>query len=424
MGLGIQITAPLPQDFSIKRLVNSLMFSFHSGLDEILKPGIFVAPQEQARQCLFYLYPAEEPLYANWDDTTLTISARTNGAGPGYHAWLVERLETAEEKLGVKWNWLNNNGDPGDETGYHEHRDFERLRAEMSRWLRVTAGKLVNMSDEASNIAISMPLEGSIVGGHFASSPMGFWDRDFFEQIVVARGAEIAASLAEQFFPWWHREQDARFYKSLGLVHLWCNVPWRSPDTDEELETMKLALKCFDKAKALDMSVSVPEEEIAELKRIVATAKADMPDVAPDPKRIGFKRHEAFIQLPGRWRIKIPGYFHSKYDPEKGTLTFWFGTRTIHLNAYGVEKYYPTLRDVLNWSEPEQGDTTEFAKDHLLGRARLQHKKDGTMYGYWMLSGSMVMMDSVAVFTICFDNRDDYEWANVTWQTLYRPPQK
>jgi len=426
MGLGLQISAALPRNFSSQALLNGVMSTLSAGLDPILRPGLSVAPQVDARQLMVFAHPAEEPIFFNWDSRHLTVSARTNGAGPGYHAWLVERLDAMamDVELGVKWNWQDDDGKAGDETGYHVHRDFKKLQQSMAAWLKALAADLLKLEKEGGgNFAISMPTETRVAGEYFACSPLGFLPRAFFAHCVEADDAD-----APLFFPWWTRERDAGFWRKHGLVYAWCHVPWRVADSEEETQAMQLALACFKQARQLDAKVALPAPEIAELERLVSmtTSTNREPPPAPDPDRIGFKRRDNTIQLPGQWQIRLPGYFHSHWDSKKGTMTFYFNQRTVHVTTYRFQHKTHPLPDLLGAPENPSpgGKTFEYAKAHLLGRAELTHQRDGTMFGYWMLTGKMVTSGAAATFTVCFDQKDDLDWANATWQSLFKQPQE
>src|SRR5919106_5948224 len=71
---------------------------------------------------LVSLHPAEEEVEFLPDEKGPVVSARTVGAGPGYHQWLVQLLEKAGAACSVTWRSTGEANDSEflDETGYFE----------------------------------------------------------------------------------------------------------------------------------------------------------------------------------------------------------------------------------------------------------------------------------------------------------------
>ena len=96
------------------------------------------------------LVPFEEDVYGNWQNGKLCISAKTNSAGPGYHAYLIDILDG----LGVKPTSVE------DEAGYYETRDYTALQNEMAHWLKVVGSMVVDAIDKgSSNLAVSLSMD-------------------------------------------------------------------------------------------------------------------------------------------------------------------------------------------------------------------------------------------------------------------------
>jgi len=89
----------------------------------------------EGRPTLFVsLHPAAEDLEIFLDDRSrVVLSAKTSNAGPGYHIHLCEAARRMGADLGISWEPPDEEEGTGDETGYFETGDRERLEEEMRR---------------------------------------------------------------------------------------------------------------------------------------------------------------------------------------------------------------------------------------------------------------------------------------------------
>ncbi len=419
MGLGFLVTAALPGSIRQERLAGALEQAFRRSVgDELLGSMLTFSPAEA--RLLVNAHPADEAIFFLWDQPdTLTCSARTNGAWPGYHAWLVDVVASVGDALGLRWAWTDEKGDIGDETGYHEHRDFGRLQHEMLAWLKALSSKLCQY--EGTGFSLCLPLGFRCAKHSFAQSPLGFWPIDYFKRIAEAPDIDSMRRDGSRFFPWWNQSPDAECWKRRGLVLAWCEVPWSIPCSKEETSSCEQALACFQEARRLDPAIELPGE-LEELEALVKSAgNPDARDAVPDPSAIGFKRHEMAIALPGGWSIRLPGYYHAE-QKEDGGLTFWFGPRTLHVTTYRAKsgRGQDELLASLMKDVEQDGVREEYRKEHLVGAACLRlHEKEHERY--WMVQGAMVAPDSFAFFTICFDDENDRECAGRAWRSLHTP---
>ena len=93
MGLGFTMCFPVGNGANTSKEYYEKYFS---GLSSVVPEWntIFSSDDEGFR---LKLVPFEENVYGNWEDGQLRISARTNSAGPGYHAYLIDVMD----KLGT-----------------------------------------------------------------------------------------------------------------------------------------------------------------------------------------------------------------------------------------------------------------------------------------------------------------------------------
>lgn len=362
------------------------------------------------------LHPAEEPVEFNLGDHgELLCSAKTNSAGPGYHVFLVDLLEQIAPACGIEWSWLDPEGEQGDETGYQEHRDFERVQAEMLKWLRAMTRQILSLEDH-SNVMISMPVGYGFSGDVYVASPLGEWSRTWFES-VVDRPIEELEEHGSELFPWWNRGRDAAFYANCGFVRSWMDVRWQPPIDEVEEVLLRDTHACFERAKRLDPSHPLPEPEIEELRGLLNGTDTDH---RVDPRRVGFRRRNMKCWLTGGWTISLPGYYREGLEDDGGTVLFWHGSRAIRgssISATPPEGQSDLVEYVLS-GKPSEGDVYDFEEKHLRGWATIEEtSEDGEEY--FVLHGEMAIGHHVGYLTVCFDDPQDKDWALSVWRTMF-----
>ena len=358
------------------------------------------------------LHPAEEPLQFTIDENErMTVLARTAGAGPGYHSFLLSLVDNVGTALELDWVFE-------DDTEFALHFSFEKLQRYFAQWLHNVAKRMLSEAKDEYHYSLSLPLGFQVVGDHFCATPKGFVNKDWFKK-YLAENDKLA--MAQEFFPWWNEGRDGSFYHSLGSCLLWTDVLWHFPVNEEDARIPTLALDCFKRAQELAPHLSQPKEELRELKRLLAsTSQLELP---PKEEGIGYRRHILRELVAGGWRIDIPGFFHFETENEGSTEIFWHGGRTIRLTTLTVhgkdnEKLSPER--VLSKLKVEEsvGDSELNRHDQgFIGRATLErHEEDGDEY--WSLTCQAAATSSYCLLTICYDDESDLQWAKDTWLSL------
>ncbi len=344
-------------------------------------------------------------------------SAKTSTAGPGYHAFLVDWL--AGLQAAQRFDWRADGEDEGDETDYWTHHDFQRVQEEMCHLLARIC-EVVNQKDdsgrcEPGGLMLGMPLGfPHIVGQADAISNLGFWSRAWFDAVLAGSQPIEAAS---RFFPWWNRDMDAEFWKRMGLVLSWVEVPWHAPADDDERQTCELALGCFSRARKLDPSIELPDDDVNELAQLLA---GDDEMQTPRPDGVGFYRREMTRALTGGWKLRLPGYYYANLEDDDTTQVYWWKGRTVRGSSFSFKRKDGAegpATEILREDEPAD-PTLTFADERHAGRASVERKSSDEDGEYWLLSGRMVTEGSLCHVTICYDDDTDSNWAADCWRSL------
>jgi hypothetical protein len=129
------------------------------------------------------------------------------------------------------------------------------------------------------------------------------------------------------------------------------------------------------------------------------------------------------VQLPGGWRISVPGGFSESWDAE-GTYCAGQPPRTLWVTtlSFRDEQGSALERDkLLGATDGEPGERFEHEAGGLRGRAVLR-RVEGSGGTNWELAAESALPGSLASCTIAFDDAADREWALATWRGLVGPP--
>ncbi|MDR1797273.1 MAG: hypothetical protein LBR44_07545 [Clostridiales Family XIII bacterium] len=349
------------------------------------------------------LAPFEEGISGEWEEGQLVLSARTNSAGPGYHAWLTGVLEG----LGVRPL------EAEDASGYWETHDFERLRGEMAGWLQNLSKHTVEMakSGGAANFGVSLPL-GFLPhqSGHFACCPLGYFERDFFEE------AQKGIVDMDRFFIWPNRQADALFFKNAALYLLWCANNWLAPQTEEEHETIAATLACLDEAYALDPALGYPCAEWLELARLkgdeALAEKLEKRFGETGAATIGYCRGLVGSTVYG-WGLTHDGKMHFAYD-EDGTAVWWDDRRSIYASTLTVRFKDGVERDgqeLLQMGAKGKDPQPFQLRNGKIAAAieHSQHEENGESYQLTQLHAALG--NELLILSVYYPGEAEREWA-------------
>lgn len=381
------------------------------------------ADDEEARELRLHLHPAEEPAVLRIaDGKTVHLQARTVGAGPGYHECLIELLDSCAFELGLRLDWSAPGADP---TGYHASRDGDVVRRRMIEWLQDLARHLLASMDAGdTDCTICFPGEAPMPADRYGvRSPMGWWTRRFWEQVLHEETAEWCA---ESFFPWYHPERKSIYYRNRALVLFWSCIRWRPPQSHEEADLYSQAAQCVLRASQLDPNLPLPWRETVEaLDLLGAHDEADRlrerADAPPEgDEAIGFYRHPQTYTLFDLWSLVLPGDMNAGWENEERVFVFGEKARTGRISAWPVERPRALgetpAAELFPPAEPEAVERVRWQSDETAGYLDLYPMPEEPER--LILQGYLHAQSAEALLTFALAREDDRPWAEQMARSL------
>jgi hypothetical protein len=373
---------------------------------------------------LVALHPAVPPVEIRLGASgRVRATARTAPAGPGYHAFLCGLLRSFAAEFGATWTG-DNCSDP---TGFFLSNDRGACERHFLHWLAAECAG-------APAGALGLPAAHGFTCPGEVLTPLGPRSREWRARVA----ADPAAG--RDFFPWWHPDADAAFYRGRALVRLWCDFFWRPPLTEDEGELADQIANDLASAFKLDPGSELPWPEWLELLDAIA-ADGDNFCVTPTDQvlsvelwrrtgpvpgsagpRIGYRRHPVRVPLDGGWSLEVPGELARERNAD-GTWTAWDRARTVWFQALKFTKRDgspPTAEEaaeVGRRSLPDGEPVPPHAGGGLCGSAVFGAvEEDGR--ALWRLSGVTGAPGQLAVCNVYGATANDRDWAERTWRSI------
>ena len=336
-----------------------------------------------ARRITFDFHPGAPPVrLAVLPDGDLELAGETSAVGPGYHAYVVEKLAPMLDEL--EYAWAGDEPDP---------------RGAMTAWL---AAEL-----RAGATRLGMPADRAFLVDAPVLTALGPRDAAWRDAVIAepARGADA--------FAWWERGPGRRA-RSRALLAMWLDVPWREPFAAEEQQLMERVDADLASALRADPELDLPWAAWAELLDLL---DADTPHAeqvrarrGDAPAAIGYRRYPMEIEVAGGWTLELGGAFVS-HEEEDGRWWATDGARAVELTALTAD--HETSSDALLAVAPERFPVAERVAvgDH---RGRAEIHDDGDLR---IVHGLMTRAPHVAILT-CKGKPADEAWALATWRSL------
>lgn len=418
MGLGINMKGEANSPFDLKKTwfessaITDCIAGYATGIF-----NDFISYERNENTLQVTLHPCEEPVYFEFFDTYLLCSAKSNSVGPGYHAYLVKLMEQLGEQLNITWTWRGEDGENSyeDETGYYEQRDFAQLQTEMVRWLKALC-QHYSAETEEGPIMISVPPGfPRMKGDYFALSPLGRWEKEWFEKVAALEPEDLHWA-GKEFFIWWEEESDAQFFKQTGIALLNIDCPWHYPVDEKENKTLLLIDQCFEEARKTEPFIELPDDDWTTIENFLSESETDLADTG-----YGFRKELMTFDLAGEWLIDLHGSMY--HSIEDNTEVYYDHERTVRSLAYQLSdqrqsdsEYAATF---FNNNEHTAGAEVIYSTTTLAGKAIIYFNQDEDEE-YWILQGVRVGNEKFLLSTICYPTAEDKEWAIETWNSIRR----
>ncbi|MFK7991829.1 MAG: hypothetical protein AB8I08_37780 [Sandaracinaceae bacterium] len=381
-------------------------------------PTPIVQRSEESPLLVAELHPAAEPIELALREGTLSLSAKTSTAGPGYHRLVCRLASALAEELGFVWDMAE------DETGWWKSHDDAELESCFLDWLGGAVAQVREMAaDGMRGFALSLPQGHAFDHDGLLATPLGPRDDGWVAQVLADPRHGIDA------FPCWSDAGSGAYVLGIALTRMWCDVRWRAPLDDAETALLEGVATHIEKAFGLDPELSVPWVEQSEILTLLseeslratrAHVKAQSAAHAPS---IGYRRRSVRVTLSGGWHITIPGELAERWE-ERGTWVGWDETRSVWFTSLTVHDDAgtpsPDSQSTLASLPPIEGDEVlELERGALRGRA-VFHQEEADGQTQHRLEAHAAEAHHAAVGTVVFMDGADREWALSTWGSLTR----
>lgn len=245
----------------------------------------------------------------SYKDSYITVSAQTNVAGPGFHAYVCtlfdEIIKISPMELATY-----------DPTGYFETRDFDKLKHDVFfRWLQDIGNYVLEAQEEGEDLFISWPLDyyRPKAKKGFVVTPMGYIAVNDFQ-------SDDMDAIANRFFVWNQIGRDALYYRSAAINLLWKECYYTFSNMNEYTEKMAdTILDYLEIAHKLDASLPLPMEEYYTLCEILNREKVIQEATSMYIQDLGYRKQSVHFYF-GNWSIPAHGCSEKSVDESNGTL--------------------------------------------------------------------------------------------------------
>lgn len=326
-----------------------------------------------------------------YEDTFLSISAQTNVAGAGFHAYVCDFFEAIQKESPLELQ-------VSDPTNYFEQKNFEKLKHDIFyRWLQDIATYVKEYDREISELCISWPMdyyqpqpkEGHVV------TPMGYISvHDFMYQDIE--------TLAERFFIWNNQGRDAQYYRSAALNIMWKECYFEYTNMNEYTEKQAdIMLDLLEIAYDLDPELPLPMNEYEYLCKLRGRSIK-----ITDAKRmvtlqdIGYRRNLVEFHF-GNWSIPAHGCAEKSIDESNQTLYLmapyehseepwkWMYKINIYAFKQEIKEFLPEI------AEHDQSFT--FEHENIKAMGNLEYKEDHILLNCQCNCGKEMMLIQVII---------------------------
>lgn len=428
MGIDIELTGRLKPKLKPKKAIEAIAQWF-TNADDIRLAGPVASGEDEHGVAIIQvpLFPNCDPLSIEEDPRGIALSARTSQVGPGYHEFICDVARRMGKQLEITWcNPLDIEGNEiaGDDTGFFESGDRVALERAMLRWLSVTCNSCIAQvgqhGSETLESKLCMGMEQQFESADPIQTPLG----PRSEKWVRAVAADESAPAAREFFPWWDRGETASVLRNRALVHMWNDVRWRAPLSEDEALLHQEVHQLLEAANQMDASIVLPCREWAELLSFGAiedVSEVLRIEVEHEASKqsgtlVGYRRRPV-VRCLGPFSVTVPGSFGEQFDADGTWIGFEAGRNVrMSLMSIGDAEEQPSPAEIVNQAELSEGFRWLPLEQQpgVCKRAQLgMSEEDGERFH--CLNGMVAITGAFALVTITWDEAEMERWAMDTW---------
>lgn len=351
----------------------------------MLRDAVVRAGTKQDRYIVeLSLHPPARATLTVQPDAELVVTGDASALGPGYCAYVVERVSPILDELDYVWS---------------EPFDLAATQAAMCEWF---AAQL----HADGPVRIGVPDERRFVIDAPVLTPLG--PRDAAWRAAVLADPRRAAEV----LPWWDvgpgRQERARALSAMAL-----EVPWREPLDKDERDLMIRVDEDLRAARKADPELALPWPEWKELLAHIGIEDEDVTEKAGDRVPvIGYRRHDLEIDLSGGWAVRVPGSFAGHWEDDGAKYWATDGDRLIEFSSL---------------TAPDERDSAKLlavAPEHHPVIARIEEPERHGRVEAYEENGTPIaicLMASAPHVGILTCKGGTQEWALATWRSLIPP---
>ncbi|MCC5822333.1 MAG: hypothetical protein LAT64_06330 [Phycisphaerales bacterium] len=277
-----------------------------------------------------FVHPAGGEIVVELDDRDrITLESTTNPVGPGFHAFVCDAIDAIGEELKVRWSSVE------DDTGFFEHRDFNRLQSEMTSWLQHVATICVERMSDHSNLAVSMPISAQPqLQPGMVSMPAGPRPLSWMRSVAGKQ------SDGKEFFSWWDRGWTVDERVKWTRAALWNLTSFERPQNQEEANLQQLVLRHAAELVTDGADFGPMAADLTDLSRAEGGTYDHLFTDHAGGGEIGYRRLPMTHSIARGWTITLPGHF--AIVVEDNTWIAYDNDRTVRFSSYEIQSDEPS----------------------------------------------------------------------------------
>ncbi len=251
----------------------------------------------------------EGRIECSYEDVFVSLSAQSDVAGPGFHAYVCDFFQEVMAKSGITF-------EVEDPTQYFEKRDFEGLKYNyFYQWLSSMQDYVNEHKQEDLSLCWKQDNYQPFAKKGMVITPLGYISIEDFIHLEVE-------DLANRFFIWNRLDRDAAYYRNCAYALLWKDCYYEYSAMNEESEkAANMIVDYMEASYEKDDKIALPLDLYEMLCQTIGRETLQLHGENVDLNEIGYRRD--LVRYPfGNWSIPVNGYSEVSYDAKSKTLHF------------------------------------------------------------------------------------------------------